>query len=433
MFIAESAGIIADDLTGANDTALQFFLKGCKTKILTANNENLQESDGTNVWAISTESRNISPEQAYQKVYNTTKFLTETLKVENLYKKIDSTLKGNIGIEINAVLDASDYEAAIIIPALPSEGRITIGGFHLLKGIPIERTDYARDPKNPIYESHIPTNLKNGLPEKDKNSVDLIDFNTVKQGAGPILVKLNDLVNKGKKLIVADSISTTDIEQIMLAVKKCNKRILACGTGIAAKSVCDVLFSELKYEKKNIEIPLLPKLVVSGSVTQLAAAQLKRLESDEDINNAYFINVSPEQILDGKKDEITEKALKYLVKQNTVVINSSELFKDSDSLTVLLFDKEISRDKFISMICDFLGEITKTIIEQREAVLITIGGETSYKCMKALNIRSLNIIDTVAPAIPLCTDEKSRYIVTKSGNLGNISTLTEVIRYFEKM
>ena len=433
MFIAEAAGIIADDLTGANDTALQFFLKGCKTKILTSENNISNEPDGTNVWAISTESRNISPEEAYQKVFRTTKFLKDNLKVEHLYKKIDSTLRGNIGIEITAILDASDYDVAVIIPALPSEGRVTVGGFQLLKNIPIERTEYARDPKNPIYESYVPSYIKYSLREKDKNSVDLIDFNTVKQGAGPILVKLNDLISKGKKLIVTDAVSTVDIEQIILAVKKCSKKILTCGPAGTAKSICNILFSELKYEKEDIEIPQLPKLVVSGSVTELASLQLKRLETDDDIDNTYFIEVTPEQIINGEKEEITEKALKYLIKQNTVVINSSELFKDSDKLTVLLFDREISRDNFISMICDFLGEITKTITEQREAVLITIGGETSYKCMKAMNINSLKIIDTVAPAIPLCTDGNSRYIVTKAGNLGIISTLTEVIRYFDKV
>lgn len=433
MFIAESAGIIADDLTGANDTALQFFLKGCNTKILTSENIVTDDKKGTNIWAVSTESRNVSPEEAYRKVFKTTKFLTENLKVEHLYKKIDSTLKGNIGIEITAILDASDYEAAIIIPAFPNEGRITIGGYHLLKGIPIERTEYARDPKNPIYESHIPTTLKFGLPEKDKTLVDLIDFNTVKQGAGPVLVKLNEMVNKGKKLIVVDAISTVDIEQVVLAVKKCNKRILTCGSAGAAKGICDILFPQLKYEKTNIQIPDIPRLVISGSATQLAASQIKRLEEDEDIDNTYFIEVNPEQILNSEKNEIIEKTVKNLVKKNTVVIHTSSLFKDPDAMTVMLFDKEISRDTFISMICDFLGDITKIISEQKDFILITIGGETSYKCMKALDTGYLNIVDAVAPAIPLCTNDKQKYIVTKSGNLGIISTLTEVIKYFDKI
>jgi len=432
MFIAESVGIIADDLTGANDTALQFFLKGCNTKILTTETEIPENAKETNVWAIQTESRNVSPEEAYRKVFRAAKFLTETLKVEHLYKKIDSTIRGNIAVEITAVLDASNYEAAVVIPAFPNEGRITLGGFQLIKGVPLERTEFARDPKYPIYESHIPTSLKYGLPEKDKNLVDLIDFNTVKQGAGPILARLNDLISKGKKIIVFDSVSSIDIEQIVLAVKKCNKRVLTCGSSGAAKGICNILFPSLNFEKKPLDIPTLPRLVISGSATQLAASQIKRVEADEDVENTYFIEVTPEQILNSDKNEIIEKALKNLVRQNTVVIHTSELFKNPDSLTVLLFDKEISRDTFISMICEFLADITKTITEQKEVILITIGGETSSKCMKALGTDCLNIIDAVAPAIPLCSDDKSRYIVTKSGNLGTVSTLIEVLKFFEE-
>ena len=76
---------------------------------------------------------------------------------------MDSTIRGNIAVETLAMLEALDMDAAVIIPAFPQEGRTTIGGYHLLKGIPIERTEFARDPRAPIYESHIPTVLRTEL------------------------------------------------------------------------------------------------------------------------------------------------------------------------------------------------------------------------------------------------------------------------------
>ena len=79
------------------------------------------------------------------------------------YKKIDSTIRGNIAIEVLALLEVLEWDASIIIPAFPSEGRVTIGGYHLLKGIPIERTEMARDPHSPIRESHLPTLLNRPL------------------------------------------------------------------------------------------------------------------------------------------------------------------------------------------------------------------------------------------------------------------------------
>lgn len=93
-------GIIADDLTGANDTALQFYLKGANTQILLSDEIEPINAKGTQTWAISTESRNVEPEIAYERVLKATKMFAEKLNPDFYYKKIDSTLRGNIAIEV---------------------------------------------------------------------------------------------------------------------------------------------------------------------------------------------------------------------------------------------------------------------------------------------------------------------------------------------
>lgn len=203
MLFADGVAILADDLTGANDTSLQFHLKGCSTQILTNFKDMPPSLAHTQVWAISTESRNIDPDEAKKAAKEATASILKNLNVEYIYKKIDSTIRGNIAVEIMGVLEASDYEAAVVMPAFPNEGRITVGGYHLLKGVPIERTEFARDPRAPIYESHIPTVLRNSLPLEEKDLVALIELNTVKQGAGPILSRLNELISAGKNLLYA--------------------------------------------------------------------------------------------------------------------------------------------------------------------------------------------------------------------------------------
>lgn len=72
-------GIIADDLTGANDTALQFHLKGANTQILLSDEIEPLNIKNTQTWAISTESRNVEPEIAYEKVLKAAKMLEEKL------------------------------------------------------------------------------------------------------------------------------------------------------------------------------------------------------------------------------------------------------------------------------------------------------------------------------------------------------------------
>ena len=65
MFIQTGTiGIIADDLTGANDTALQFNLSGANTQILFDYSQAPENISNTQVWAISTETRNLSKENA---------------------------------------------------------------------------------------------------------------------------------------------------------------------------------------------------------------------------------------------------------------------------------------------------------------------------------------------------------------------------------
>lgn len=70
--------------------------------------------------------------------------------IKCVYKKIDSTLRGNLGAEIKAVADVFKPDIVIIAPAYPANQRITIGGYHLLEGKPIELTEIANAPKTPV-------------------------------------------------------------------------------------------------------------------------------------------------------------------------------------------------------------------------------------------------------------------------------------------
>ncbi len=432
MFISNSIGIIADDLTGANDTALQFHLRGCNTQIVLDYNDLPECKTHTQAWAISTESRNCDPETAKEKVKIATKNLIEKLNIDCFYKKIDSTLRGNIAVEALAMLEVLEWDAAIILPAFPNEGRITIGGYHLLKGIPIERTELARDPHSPIYESHIPLILKKQLKEEDQDLVALLELKTVMKGAGPILVELNKLITQGKKLIVVDAVSTTDIEQIVLAIEKCTHKILPCGSAGAAQVLGNIWLPDMKYQHIAKVIPELPKLIVSGSSTELTKNQIKKLADDDYFENTYFIELKLENILNQDFEEVAERASRNLIKDNIVVVHSSQLIENREELQNVLFQHELTKQKFTSLIGDYLAAITKKIIEQKDVILITIGGETSYKCCKAIDSQNIQLIDAVAPAIPLCIDHKAQWIVTKSGNLGNPNTLVEVLKYFEQ-
>jgi len=422
-------GIIADDLTGANDTALQFHLRGCNTQILFDYSTVPDGKINTQAWAISTETRHSDPKKAGEIVKDATKMLVNNLNIEYLYKKMDSTLRGNIAQEALAVLDAMGWDATVIVPAFPAEGRVTVGGYHLLKGVPLERTEFARDPQFPIYESHIPSLLKKQVENPD--IVSLIELKTVMRGAGPILVELQEKIKNNKKLIVLDAVSTTDMEQIVLAIEKSNFNILPCGSAGLAQSLAKFWLPEMKHQHITKVIPTLPILLVSGSATSITKTQIAKLaESDE--FEPHIIELSPQQVLSEPSDELVDRIINYLGTNGIVLVHSAPLNGNINKTAEYASAQGIDSENIHSIVSDYLANLTKKVVDKHNLILVLIGGETSYKCCNAIDSKHLQLIDEVEPVIPLCLDHKAQWVVTKSGNLGSPNTLINILKYFQQ-
>lgn len=433
MAMTGAIGIVADDLTGANDTALQFFIKGSNTEIIFNTDENIQNHPNVGTFALTTESRNINAKEAAQKVWEGAKKLKENLSVEYFYKKIDSTLRGNIAVETLAMLDAIGYDAAVIAPAFIREGRITIGGYQLLKGVPIERTDAARDSYAPIYDSYIPDILKKQVNESFYDSIATIQLNVVAKGAGPITTKLNELVSGGKKLIVIDAVSAIDLEQVVLAISKSQFNILPVGSAGLANALGNVWLPENNIEHIQKIIPKLPKLILSGSKNSMTTAQINKLLLDDDINNVYSIDLKLQDILSNDSDAMAERIVHNFGKDNIVIAHVSKIQDETqeEKGKEKLIDEGITKEMLASMITDYLADLAQKVKKMSECILITIGGETSYKCTNAVNCVYLQVVDSILPAISLCMDSNAGFIVTKSGNMGSITALVDIVNYFK--
>lgn len=430
MFIKSGTiGIIADDLTGANDTALQFHLRGCNTQILFDYNSTPECTLSTHAWAISTETRNLPAEEAVDVIKNASKKLIENLNTEYFYKKIDSTLRGNIAQETLALLDALGWDAAVVLPAFPSEGRITVGGYHLLKGVPIDRTEIARDPNAPVRESHVPTLLAQQAGSAEH--VAHIGLKTVTKGAGPILMELQELVKEGKKLIVMDAVSTTDIEQVVLAIEKSSYNILPCGSAGLAQALSNAWLPEMKHQHIAKKLPDMPLLVVSGSATNLTKTQIQKVIESDDFE-PYIIEIALEEVMKDPSEELIERIAKNLGRYRMVLIHSSAIENNSENNIGYAKEHDINHEIIPSLITDYLAKLTQKVIEKQEVILVLVGGETSYKCCNLIGSRHLQLVDEVEPAVPLCLDHKAQWVVTKSGNLGTPITLVNILKYFER-
>jgi D-threonate/D-erythronate kinase len=183
-------GLVADDLTGAGDSAAGFAEQGWRVELLLDTehthqpNHEYPESRPT-VLAVTTGSRALPDDQA-AKV--TDQAVTGVLAAgaERLYLKIDSTVRGSVAGQIRGALTAwrRRYPAAgaIICPAFPAQNRTVHDGTVLVGGQSVTQTAAATDPVTPLASGDlrviVPGAVTGTLDQVGSVSLMLLDATT---------------------------------------------------------------------------------------------------------------------------------------------------------------------------------------------------------------------------------------------------------------
>jgi uncharacterized protein YgbK (DUF1537 family) len=131
--------LIADDLTGACDAAAPFAARGHRTAVRL---EAGGAAEGLDVLAVTTESRAL-PAAALRGVFERTAAALGGMEPRVVFKKIDSTLRGNVGMEVALAAEAFDCEAAIVTPAFPAMNRMVQAGWLRVAGESFEPIEMA--------------------------------------------------------------------------------------------------------------------------------------------------------------------------------------------------------------------------------------------------------------------------------------------------
>lgn len=77
------------------------------------------------------------------------------LELDLVFKKVDSALRGPVLAEVEAALDALGLARALVVPSNPSRGRTIVGGTYRIAGVPLDRTEFARDPHSPARSADV--------------------------------------------------------------------------------------------------------------------------------------------------------------------------------------------------------------------------------------------------------------------------------------
>lgn len=420
-------GIIADDYTGAADAGVQFAKKGLRTSILTDPQRISEVAKRVDVIVVDTESRLDSKEIAYKKVALVSQELNQ-IGVDFLYKKVDSTLRGNIGVEIDSVVDALNVSMVILCPAYPKNGRITVGGFHLLNQDLIENTEMAKDPKSPVEESHIPTLVR----AQSKYKVSHIDISTVSKGFKALQKEITKHQNRGSRITVVDAMSQGDLKVIAKTVSTLNQPLLVCGSAGLAEELPEAL-NLTRSEGKMV-------VVIAGSVSAVTAQQILKAEKSL---NMKVVEVGMRQVFMGERERslevsrVVEKVQEAFDEREDVAIRWAESQSSAEEIKRFGRKLGLEDDAMRKGIGGVLGEISLAIINGgRVGGMVLSGGETAFNVYEALNILETQVEEEVLPGIPILKFIGGKAdgirVVTKAGAFGDEDTLVKIIECLRK-
>jgi uncharacterized protein YgbK (DUF1537 family) len=395
--------VIADDLTGALDTGVQFSRAGVRTTVVPyANLARSLRSCEEPVLAVDTESRHLPPERAGSRVASCVRAALAR-GIERFYKKTDSTLRGNVGAELCALISASGGSELFFVPALPKAGRVTRSGVHLVDGVPLHESSFARDPREPGLGSSI---------EAIIGSQCRIPVVTVGRGADPAPV----IARAGRPLIVAfDAETDEDIEAI--ADRLANLGVPRLTGGCSGFAAVLPRLHDLPTDRSAPPVLRSPLLVVSGSLHERSLDQLREAE----IRGEPTLAVDPATI--GRSEwrrTATRTIARQLREHGVMVVHAGASRAAWPSMAEALL-----RD---------MGSLVRAVVDTTEVPTIALfGGDTAFAVVEALGIHGLEPLEEICQGVVVCRTYRAdrtpggvQHLVTKAGGFGPVDVIDRI-------
>lgn len=406
--------IIADDLTGSMDTGVQFAKYGLRTVVSLTDRVAEELARGADVIVLNTNSRPDAPEVAAEKVRACGEYVNR-LGVPRVYKKIDSTMRGNVGAELDALVDALKVPAVVMTPAFPAVGRTVVDGNLLIDGVPWEKTQYADG--SDLGSSFLP-----GLIGSRRKMVSV----AVDDSAG-LAARLRSEVEAGAGVIVGDATTRADLGALAEAVVAAGLDRLICGSGGLAEELPAALGLEGRERPESrAERRARPALVVAGTVNTVTVNQVCIAQREVD---ALVVEVLPKDLHEDAQaqarriDEARQQAMR---EGRDLIIASVPINQEPGGSMV-------ARDSAVAAI---LGPLVAAVVRPNEwSGMVLTGGDTAVAVCAAMGVGVLEIIGEVEPGVPfgrlLEGPQAGMPVVTKAGGFGSPKAIANAITFLK--
>lgn len=406
--------VIADDLTGALDTGVQFANRCVSVRVAAVHgtaavHEELFQAD---VAVIDAEVRHRSRQQAYKICLELVQ-QAQRCGTDSVYIKTDSGLRGNIGAMFQAALDASGAAVAYYAPALPRMNRLTQGGIQYIDGVPINESVFGQDPFEPVRSPYIKDLFKNCRAE-------VVTCQPRNLPPPP---------QHGQQIVICDAEKDTDFRCIAMELQRTNGlKILGGCAGFAA-----VLPPFLGLEGGPISLPCInaPLLVLCGSLNPITKRQLEYGAA----HGGVRISLQSEQLA---ADYFESRAGQdFLTQIEQRMQGGCDMLIDTDGTDTA--EDADTAEQLRGQIAEQLGLLMALLLERPAAdnyLPMIIGGDTLMGFMQQLSEAEISPLGEAAPGAVLFTApiaaHVSRIIVSKSGGFGDEDLLSRIRQNLQK-
>lgn len=437
-------GVVADDLTGANDIGVMFSKGGCPAAVFTW--EMGEPLDPSTLAALpqgacilNTNSRLDAPELAYQKVYQAVLALKKA-GFTRFYNKTCSVFRGNIGAEFDAMLDALGLEFAVVVLGFPANGRITRQGKHYVHGRLLEESEFRRDPIHPMLKS----GLVEILSEQTRRRVGLLTEEVVRGGWQLLRVCIAEMKKECSYLIL-DVDSQEALATIARAVW--DEPVL-CGSSALAEELPRAWAesgsltklappaNRIASEAGGLAAPAAQGvLAVCGSLMPQSLAQTAHLKQR---GLPAFELDGPRLFTDQSAaylEALTSAIAAELEKGRNVLFHTAQNQQDVELTLCAGQATGLTRREVSRRVSQAVAEVTaQSLLALGQDRLVVAGGETSAAVCDRLRVKGMQVWREIEPGLPACisipTADSPRplLLVLKSGSFGSDHFLEDALQ-----
>jgi uncharacterized protein YgbK (DUF1537 family) len=416
-------GVVADDITGAGDVGSLFAIAGLEVVIVPRHAAGEVSGLDVDVLVIDTDSRFDAADAAREKVQRATRAL-EAVGATYFYKKTCSAFRGNVGVELDAMLDQLGEGFGVALAAFPRQGRTTSGGVHRVRGVPLSESELARDPVHPCRSS----DLVAVLAAQTSRHVERLALDRVRAGDASAIAAARA---RGAAYLLADAETQDDVAAVARLVAGTGARVVLGSSALAEELPRALGLEPARGRAAARAVSRLDAaggvLVVAGSTMPQTRAQLDALAAA----GCPAVTLSWEGAIaagDARARAIATAvaAADDPLREGATVVLRVDAAPDAvdraqrAGAEIGLAPAEVGR-----RVSSALAEAASRILRERTP-LVVLGGDTSAAVCERLGLGPLRVVRAIEPGVPLL-EAGGRPVVLKSGSFGGPSFVFDAI------